>query len=38
LWMGKTAGQLGQCPKCTKCDCEIELGVFTPRLVLLKVQ
>ena len=24
LWMCKTAGQLGECPKCTKCDCEIE--------------
>jgi hypothetical protein len=25
LWMGKTAGQKGECPKCPKCDCDIVL-------------
>jgi len=25
LWIGKTAGRKGECPKCPKCDCEIVL-------------
>jgi hypothetical protein len=25
VWAGKTAGQLGECPICPKCDCEIDL-------------
>ena len=25
LWIGKTAGQTGECPKCPKCDCDIVL-------------
>ena len=29
LWIGKTAGQKGECPKCPKCDCDI---VFGPNL------
>ena len=28
MWIGKTAGQIGGCPICPKCDCEIVLGVF----------
>ena len=24
LWIGKSAGQLGECPICPKCDCEID--------------
>jgi len=31
LWIGKTAGQKGGCPKCPKCDCDIVLGcIFAP--------
>ena len=27
LWIGKSAGQLGECPICPKCDCEIDLAL-----------
>ena len=31
LWIGKTAGQKGGCPKCPKCDCDIVLlGIYSP--------
>jgi len=36
LWIGKTAGQIGECPKCTKCDCDIVLlGIKSPMFLLV---
>jgi hypothetical protein len=35
LWIGKTAGQKGECPKCPKCDCDIVLGPNSGPMCLL---
>ncbi len=35
LWIGKSAGQIGECPNCTKCDCDIVFESFFGPMCLL---